>query len=526
MFLTNNPFWHPGFSFIPLFFSYAEIHYHYRFLYPRYFRKEPEIIADLPIRCIRSTSLKLPVLIIVKDSHLFPIELLSVLIDISANGSHFSQEFDINEKLKQQYYSKILEVDISQIKADEQLKINVTIQYRINGKEKTVINDNYPGLKKTPFECYFTESKLPFSEGWYAGEPHYHSIYTSDQVEFGADIPTTVKMAKAIGLSWLFITDHSYDLDDSEDSYTVNDPDIPKWKKMLDDAQHNDEKNFRVIPGEEISIGNSKGRNVHLLAINHPDFIEGSGDSAEKWFQNKPQRHLKEIEELQNDRNLFIAAHPNDEIPFLQKLTLRRGNWSLNDFQNSGIKFLQLINTSHFPDVLKAINHWRSLLLQGNRFFILAGNDAHGNFNVMRQIKSPFWKLFASHDQVFGKFFTAFKYKNNEPIQGIKNGVIILSNGPFLSFQLKAKRKIYSIGSNINEKSAVLEYETRTAHEFGKIRTLNLYIGDTNSKKEIKISNPQNSLKIELPDRSYVRMSMSTSQGGFVLTNPVWVDSN
>jgi len=526
MFLINNPYWHQGLSFIPIFFSYAEIHYHYRFLYPKYFRKEPEIIADLPIRCIRSISSKLPVLIIVKDSHMFPIELLSISVVVNANGSFSSQEFDINEKLKQKYYSKILEVDISQIKANEQLKINVTIQYYINGKKKAVINDNYPGLKKIPFECYLTESKLPFPEGWYAGEPHYHSIYTSDQVEFGADIPATVKMAKTIGLSWFFITDHSYDLDDSENSYTINDPNIPKWKKMLNEAHHNDEKDFRVIPGEEVSIGNSKGRNVHLLAINHPDFIEGSGDSAEKWFKNKSKRHLEDIKDLLNESNLFIAGHPNEKIPILQKLTLRRGNWSLDDFQKSGIGLLQLINTSHFPDVLKAINHWRSMLLQGKRFYILAGNDAHGNFNVMRQIKSPFWKLFASHDQVFGKFFTAFKYKNNEPVQGIKNGELIVSNGPFLNFQLKVKRKYYPIGSIINEKRAVLEYETRTAHEFGEIRTLNLYIGDTALKKEIKILNPQNSLKIELPARGFIRMSISTSKGGFVLTNPMWMDSN
>ncbi len=526
MFLTNNPFWQSGLSFIPFFFSYAEIHYHYRFLYPRYFRKEPEIIADLPIRCIRSISSKLPVLIIVKDSHLFPTELSSISIDISANGNHFCQEFDINEKLSQKYFSKILEVDISQIKADEELKINVTIRYSINGREKTAINDNYPWLKKIPFECYITENKLPFPEDWYAGEIHYHSIYTSDQVEFGADIPAAVKMAKAIGLSWLFITDHSYDLDDSENSYTINDPNIPKWKKMLDDTHHVDDNDFRVIPGEEISIGNSKGRNVHLLAINHPDFIEGSGDSAEKWFRNKPQRHLKEIKGLHDESNLFIAAHPNDDISFLQKLTLRRGNWSSDDFQNSGIRFLQLINTSHFPDVLKAINNWISLLLQGNRFYILAGNDAHGNFNVMRQIKIPFWKLFASHDQVFGKFFTAFKYKYNDPIQGIKNGELIVSNGPFLSFQLKAERKYYPIGSTINDKIAILEFETRTAQEFGEIRTLDLYIGDISLKKENKISNPQNNLKIELPASGYVRMSMSTSQGGFVLTNPVWVNSN
>ncbi len=507
---------------IPFVLSYAEIHYHLRFLYPKYFRKEPEIIADIPIRCIKSISRKLPVLIIIKDSHLFPVKVNSVEVNISSKQKDITEDFNINLNLSQRYYSKILDVDLKDIQTEQILQITVKIKIEVNGKVKTIRNDNFADIPKKPFRCYYAENTLPLPELWFAGDVHYHSIYTSDQVEFGADIKSTVKMAKVLGLSWLFITDHSYDLDDQEECYTKNDPAFPKWEKLHMEINNIDEIGFNVIAGEEVSIGNSKGKNVHMLAINHNEFLEGYGDSAEVWFKNKPVRFLKEIKDLHSDINLFIAAHPNEEVPFMQKLTLRRGNWSKTDFLESGIKFLQVINNSRLPDIFASINYWKLLLLEGYRFFILAGNDAHGNFNIMRQIKTPFMKLFASDDQVFGKFFTAFKFIGNEPLKAIKNGEIIVSNGPFLSFWLKNKK--FSIGSVANCQKANLIFETRTSHEFGNIKNVTLYIGDISSKKEIKILNPKNNIVLELPKNGYVRMNMSTKNGGWVFTNPVWIE--
>ena len=156
-----------------------------------------------------------------------------------------------------------------------------------------------------------------------------------------------------MGLSWLFVTDHSYDLDDSLTSCTKNDADLPIWNQMQKDVKEYDSNELRIIPGEEVSIGNSKGENVHMLAINHNEFIDGYGDSAEKWFRNKPQHFLNEINKLHKDSNLFIAAHPIEKIPFMQKLTLRRGNWSDEDYQNSGIKFLVI----YLPQPIILVSH-------------------------------------------------------------------------------------------------------------------------------------------------------------------------
>jgi len=427
-------------------------------------------------------------------------------------------------------------IDINDFKPNQILDVAIDFTIFRNSKEINFRNDNYTGLNTKNYRSYYSEEPLPYPENWFAGEPHYHSIYTSDQVEFGADIESTKIMAKSMGLSWLFITDHSYDLDDCENSFLKNDPLLPKWKKMLEDVRKNDSEEFRILPGEEVSIGNSKKENVHLLAINLKEFIEGEGDSAEVWFKNKPQKFLKDIVEWDKEKgessypatrnsqsdSLFIAAHPNEKISFLQKLTLRRGNWHIDDFLQSEIKYLQIINNSNMQSIEDSIHYWKTLLLDGHKFFIIAGNDAHGNFNIMRQIKIPFIKLFSSVEQVFGKFHTVFNYKTNDPIKGIKSGKIIVSNGPFLDFCIEANGKKNPIGSTISTNSARLYYNTKSTPEFGEIKKIKLFIGNYSKKEEEQILNFQNGCNLEIPENGYVRMSMSTSKMGRVYTNPIW----
>ncbi len=467
------------FSFTPFLISYAEIHYHLKYLYPKYYRKEPEIITDVPLRVIKNEKLKLPLLIIVKDANYFPVIINSVNVKIEGKEK-LSQDFIINKNIKEKYYSQILNIDVCGLGTDQFVNITVKLDVEICGIPKIIINDNFPDIPQKPYKTFYAKEALPFPDNWFAGEPHYHSNHTSDQVEFGADIKSTKELAKSMGLSWLFITDHSYDLDDSFESCIKNDADLPIWKQMLQDVKDHDSKEFRIIPGEEVSIGNSKGENVHMLAINHEKFIEGRGDSAEKWFKNKPQHFLTEIKKLHLENNLFIAAHPIEKIPFMQKLTLRRGNWNVKDYDDSNIIFLQAINSAEPNNVINSIESWKKLLLIGRKYFLVAGNDAHGNFNVMRQIKSPFWKLFSSNKQIFGNFFTAFKYKENQPVAGLKNGEVIVSNGPFLSFNLEVENKLFPIGSTCRTKKANLVYESKTSAEFGKIKNVTVFIGNYN----------------------------------------------
>ncbi|MCD4817403.1 MAG: CehA/McbA family metallohydrolase [Candidatus Cloacimonetes bacterium] len=513
---------------IPLIFSYAEIHYHLKYLYPKYFQKQPEIIADVPFRICKNPDNILPILYIIKDADLFPIEIIQIEVIIKTSAEVIKQKFQINEQISQKYHSNLLYLNIPELQSEQEIALTVIFQIiDSNLKYCTIINDNFKGLAFNPFRCYISETALPYPNHWYAGEPHYHSNFTDDQVEFGADIHSTKIMGKALGLKWLFITDHSYDLDDCEDNYLVNDPNIGKWKKLDREVKNESEEDFKIIRGEEVSIGNNLNQNVHLLAINHTELIEGKGDSAEKWFDNKPQRQLHEIRKLQSKNNIFIAAHPFEKISWIQKLTLNRGNWDIDDLKQSGVNFLQLINSNNFKDIKKQISNWARLLLQGHQFYLIAGNDAHGNFNVMRQIKLPFLKLFHSYDQIFGKFHTVFHYSQNNPIQGLKNREVFVSNGPFLNFFLIGKsNKKYPIGSFFKEKKATLNFEAKTSLEFGEIKIIKLFIGDFKENREKKLILIKNYIKLKLPFNGYLRMELYTNKNGMVFTNPIWIYHN
>ena len=52
---------------------YAETHYRLKFVSPLYYKKVPEIIADIPIRIIANKTTNLPILLVVKDADRYPI---------------------------------------------------------------------------------------------------------------------------------------------------------------------------------------------------------------------------------------------------------------------------------------------------------------------------------------------------------------------------------------------------------------------------------------------------------------------
>jgi hypothetical protein len=509
---------------LPIFISYAEIHYHLKRFFPLYYKKMPEIIADIPSRSIINKDNTLPVLIIIKDSHLFPITLKQINVTFRSSSDTITKNYDLDLIIDSNYFSRILLFPLKDISRDEKSFIDVEFLVVSRGKEFRFFNDNYD-LPYKPFKCFISREPLPYPRNWYAGDPHYHSNYTEDQVEFGADIPATIEMAKAMGISWFFVTDHSYDLDDSLEDYTKNDSQLPKWKKMQNEIRQISRNDVKVIPGEEVSIGNHLGKNVHLLAINVSQFIEGKGDGAEKWFHNKPTTSIKNIPALQSRDNLFIAAHPWENVPLMQRLTLKRDSWHPRDFSEGNITFLQIINGSGRTAIKRSIKNWTKLLLTGRKMFIVAGNDAHGNFNIMRQIKLPFLKLFSNRKQIFGKFHTVFNFPENDPVRGIKNGRMIVSNGPFLDFHLRGDSGNHYIGTSINNGTYNLYFQTATTPEFGNIKSVRLILGDLFSRNEKIIDDPTDDFELQLTGIGYIRMELETEFDGLVLTNPLWFDN-
>ncbi len=523
-------------------FLYAEIHFRLPGLFSRYFKKEPEIIADVPHRLDPGQAL--PILILIKDAHLYPVNLLQ----ISGYFYQNNQKFELlNERpgrllVDEPVWSKLYFTNLPEVYKGS-ARIDVIISIEINGKIKTIHNDNYALTSHSPFEIMIDRYPLPKKEKWYLGDLHYHSIYSNDQVEFGAPLDATKQIAKTMGIDFFAVTDHSYDLDDLPDNYLQNDPFLSKWFDMLDTAAalNKEEKSFVIIPGEELSAGNVKNQNVHFLLLNNRNFFQGSGDSAEKWVRTKPEWRIRNVLSKLDPSGLAVAAHPETKPPLLQKLLINRGKWQDKDYMAEGLHGVQMWNgiKNHF--LQHGIKKWVSLLLYGKRLSLLAGNDAHGNFNRFRQLGTPFLTMRENTNDVFAKARTGVyiekDFSLNSLVESIRNGRTIVTDGPFAEISIKNNSgSEWKTGDCFTENSGTIQITALSSPTFGHIKLIELYAGDIDRKEEIKIFclTPESDCYkfitekniTKLPKRGYIRL-MAASENKkntyHCFTNPVYI---
>lgn len=520
------------------FILYAETHYSFKGIYSRLKKNEPEILADVPHRL--EPGIAIPILILIKDAHLQPIILQEIRVDLFYDDSRLTRRFDFNVHISDKLWRQILEIN-PLANTGNALTLDVVIKISINGKIQHIRNDNYNGTSHAPFVMQVAESPLPRTEGWYFGEFHCHTSYTSDQVEFGAPLDATARLAQAMGLSFFCATDHSYDLDDLPDDYLHNDPDLTKWQDFRQEVHDFNENHadFVIVPGEEVSAGNSRNRNVHFLILNHPEFLPGDGDSAERWFRTQPQLSIEQILEKIESGSAAFAAHPAIRPPFLEWLLVRRGKWEIRDCSHSGLHGLQIWNGTE-AGFEKGKQMWIKLLLQGRRLFISGGNDAHGNFNRFRQIGFPFFTMRENHQNLFGKVRTGVYLKSglslNSLLDAFKNGRMLVTDGPFVDFHVKNESdQIARCGGEIAGNKLAMETTCLSSPEFGQLKYLKIYLGNLKTRKEQLFKNVtefsgrlkhHEITEITTNDESYLRVELYSEKKDRVFrcrTNPIWV---
>lgn len=541
-----------------LFILYAEIHYRFKFTPSRLFHRQPEIIADAPHRLPPSTAV--PILIFLKDAHLFPCELLDINVEARLTrqfqpiGSRaFSpqlkfQLFKSCETVTTPWWWRILYVTLP----DDWrgwAQINVVIDYRVGRKTYRCCNDNYIGVSHAPLQVFLAESSLPSLPNYYYGDLHCHTSATSDQVEFGAPLEAMIALAQAQELSFFAAADHSYDLDDYADDYLHNDPALRKWHDLQAAIRrlNGAHANFVIIPGEEVSCGNARGRNVHFLILNHPHFIRGCGDSAERWLRTKPDHTIAEVLAMLAPQALAFAAHPAVLTPYLESLLLGRGHWDLVDLQHDRLNGVQFWNAGRRYEE-EGLQQWRALLLQGKRVFAIAGSDAHGNFNRFRQITLPFIKMIEHHRHLFGSMRTAAfvegKLQLETLITALRAGRACLTNGPLIDFSVATPNGgLARMGDQLKTTGGMIMLNAVSSAEFGKLAHLKIWQGDLERKEEAilyeetKFSEAyQHHLQLQLRtevNNFYLRAEAITQRESFsvehgascrALTNPIWIN--
>ena len=123
--------------------AYAETHYKFRYFLSWLRKKEPEIIVDAP-RFIEPGK-SIPILVLVKDAHLYPVELQRISLTIRRGDTPPVERmvFDSIVRITQRLWWRVFDVD----RADwtEWVDIVPKIEYRCNGSIKRCSVDNYKG---------------------------------------------------------------------------------------------------------------------------------------------------------------------------------------------------------------------------------------------------------------------------------------------------------------------------------------------------------------------------------------------
>jgi len=486
---------------------YAETHFRFWGFSPSaLFRKEPEIIFDLPRRLIPDCN-NLPLALLINDIHLYPIQIESIQITLSQNSEkpkvlnyHIDdiQKSLINHPLKKQMSAFILNIPRTEFTSGE-LFVNACLKYRKIKKKRvekriiTVLNDNLVTSTKLPFRCLIAEEKYPGDEWCGFGDVHSHSQFSRSHVEFGPPIKMIDRMGAACGLNFAAVTDHSYDVACLPDDYLRQDKDLQLWKMFMAETA-----NFKgeviIIPGEEISVVNNRGDVVHLCGLGISEYIPGTLDGARKNVHFKKQLTIKEaVDEINRQGGVSFAAHPGSKAGLLQRLFLGRGTWENSDICD-GLGGIQAVNSGFFESWKRGKNLWINMLQKGYKLPILAGSDAHGDFNRYRAVGKPFLQIYEGAERYMGFVRTGIYGKpkdRKDVIDGIKNGAAFLTNGPFVSIcdsrfpheSLISSKPI----SDDNVKN--LCARAKSTQEFGQINILKVFMGNPNVNEEKIILN-------------------------------------
>ncbi|MCX6142003.1 MAG: CehA/McbA family metallohydrolase [Ignavibacteriales bacterium] len=528
------------------FFLYAETHYRFRYFLSFLKKDEPEVIADLPHRVEPGHSL--PVLILAKDAHTYPCVLRQITLELRQHNN-VVQRFDLLKQpivLNQKLFSHIFQIDRSELTG--WLDVDVSFTLEAHGETSTYHNDNHKTSSRRPLSVFLSPHPLPRFPCLHVGDPHTHSSYTEDQVEFGSPINASRDLSRAMGLSFFCVTDHSYDLDDKLDSFLDNDPSLPKWVSFQNevDSLNSNTEDFAIVRGEEVTCENDAGKNVHFLVFGQKEFIRGSGDGAEQWLRKKSEHTIVEVLRAKSTGATAFAAHAQEPVPFLQRLLLGRGVWSFRDLQNEGLAGLQIVNGKLDVGFEQSYHMWARLLLSGIRACAIAGNDAHGNFNRYRQIGIPFLSIREQHHQLFGKWRTGIfiegALSEKSVLLALAQGRTIMTDGPVVQMSaMSSDGQIIGIGGTIRADSIRLSIDILSSEEFGEIDAVRVIVGKVGTTTEQTAfrfeGNQSFSLQKDfLLDRisaTYVRVEVTTSDSGncdgeqhFCFTNPIWIDAN
>lgn len=495
--------------------GYAETHYKFKLPWSPLWKPWPEVFVDAPSFAIPGA--EVPFWLVIKDAHLFPIQLLSLSWTTYHLESKTRTQGSLSDQASFDSYFKFfkLPLDIGQEAGVYQIDFKIEIQ-NARGQKRVFLNSNYSGVPQQSISVNRLKHPLPYPPQWYAGDLHCHTNISSDQVEFGGDLVAMTEAAACVGLDFWSPTDHSYDFNyDSQDYLKEVSPE-EQWEDLQDRIQELSPSLPTVIRGEEVSAGNHLNQNVHFLVIGNQKFFPGLGDGGRRWFNNKPDMSIPEV--IQGlDQGVCFAAHPRVRLNPVEGLLLNRGRWHQEDI-HEGLHGLQFWNGNQDLSFREGRAFWVQQLLLGKRILPIAGNDAHGDLNKSVGVKWPLFSLWSSQNHVFGQVRTLFPADSSSSadlLKAMQSQTCCITDGPWAGLERQSDDVVKLIFSS-NE-------------DWGIIQRLNIFRGKINSKEsseQILVEQFQGDIEVKVNQSDYVRVEIHTSTGRLAMTSALFLDQN
>lgn len=503
--------------------NYAESHFLFKLPFSLLFRRHPGIFLDAPHLVVPGQ--KIPLWLVVRNAHRFPVYMEEIRLEWHAPGVP-SQTRKI--KLKQQINQPFAFIELNTDLPEEPGKwsINAAVVWTsLDGKkthkQNITFNWNLPGLPLQPLQIHRLKHDLPALTGWVSGETHCHSWHSVDPVEFGAPPQVLHQAARALGMGWFFITDHSYDFAWDQTRYMEATDAEARWQTFQEELKELP-ANPLALSGEEVSVGNSQGRNVHMLALGTQKYIPGQGDGGRRWFNNSPDLSVEEAIEAAGEQVACFAAHPRVPLGKAESLVFRRGAWSATDM-HPGIRGLQFWNGHTDAGFIEGRKFWVRQLLEGKKLLPLGGNDAHGDLNHTTGVALPLFKLKESRNHILGRVRTWIAPAANtreailETLRegGSEKGRLYISDGPALVLK--------------RQNQSTMCLEGLSSPDFGQIAHIVISFGHPDGTHERHVEFHPESLQFNtettpMTGEKYCRAECTTTKGRRALTAPVWLN--
>ena len=501
---------------------YAETHYKFRLPWSPLSRALPEVIVDAPSIALPGRAV--PLWLCVHDAHRFPVRLKGVRVVVRGGGAMHLAERTFDLRLDRPFHWIELPWPGPEIAGRNLVDVVLELE-DVKGRRHRFLNHDLPGLPPRSLSVLRLSAPFPFPAGWTSGDLHAHTTWSEDPVEWGGDPEVLRTAADCMGLGFWAATDHSYDFAwDHPDWMSPADP-VERFAAFRASLPSDVPGRSVVLPAEEVSCGNSRGRNVHLLVVDHPAYIPGQGDGGRRWLRNRPDLSIRQVlEATSSEGSPSFAAHPRPGIGFAERILFRRGEWSAEDLL-PGVGGLQFWNGEPGDDFRRGRALWVADLLRGGRRLPIAGNDAHGDLNRATQVSVPLLSLRETTRHRFGNART-WIHLPAEPSRPLLRSALsgdcatVLSDGPFLSLKVPG-------ASHDQERSSRPELLARSLPEFGTIASVRLFAqrGDS-PREELVLEATPNALEWssapELPARAtYLRAEMRTESGFRALTRAI-----